>query len=170
MFILNTLPTFLFFSTFCILLFFWAEIYHTMNEKTRNSDDGTSIRKTRPYFFVVNVVIYSVVITIYILDAFLAGPTLHTDENAHANTFQVILLLFLSGLYIAASIAFIVYWAVLRSAMGKSKGRARAMRTKITYITAVVVVFFVFRGVLSALSACDLVPSFMVAYSVLLHS
>jgi len=56
--ILNTFPSFLFFTVYFIILFFWMEIFHFKR---------TDIRSLCPLFYVVNVIMYGVFALLCIL-------------------------------------------------------------------------------------------------------
>lgn len=59
---LNDLPGLLFFTTYTLLVLFWAEIYHQAKSQ--------STAKLRPTFLVTNIFVYAVQVTLLISSAY----------------------------------------------------------------------------------------------------
>lgn len=82
--ILNDLPGLLFFTTYTLLVLFWAEIYHQAK--------GQSTAKLRPTFLVTNIFVYAVQVTLLISSAYQPfykasvvwhHPVLHIGQSGH---------------------------------------------------------------------------------------
>ena len=59
---LNDLPGLLFFTTYTLLVLFWAEIYHQAKSQ--------STAKLRPTFLVTNIFVYAVQVTLLVSSAY----------------------------------------------------------------------------------------------------
>jgi len=69
---LDCIPAFLFFSSYFVLLFFWAELYHNNTGR---------LAHFRPHYILLNVAMYSSVISLLILDVLLYDPFCKTCGN-----------------------------------------------------------------------------------------
>jgi len=112
--ILDTLPSILFFSTYTLLILFWAEIIHHARNQSLSFP-----QKLRPIFLTINMIVYLVLVACWLLLFFL---------NNHTFAIDIAVNIFLSIIYICAGIGFIVYggrlYIMLRQFPIESRGRS----------------------------------------------
>jgi len=101
--ILNTLPSFLFFSNYLIILFLWAEIYHYAHEEIH-----VGIAKLRPIFISITVLMYGVIVLLYLLNYFLYPPH-YLNVSQTSNYVEMTIEFFGGSIYALTSIGFILY-------------------------------------------------------------
>jgi len=101
--ILNTLPSFLFFANYLIILFLWAEIYHYAHEESH-----VGIEKLQPIFAIATGLMYSVVAILYLLD-FILYPPHYLNVSESSNPVESAIYLFGVAMYTVTSIGFILY-------------------------------------------------------------
>jgi len=102
-FMLNTFPSFCFFSAYMMLLFFWGEIYRTSDEK------GLSDKIWR-FFVVLNCLMYLTVVTLFILDLAINGVDTRSSKVPSPQTaYEQSVMIFAGIMYAAVSIGFFVY-------------------------------------------------------------
>lgn len=137
--ILLDLPGLIFFSTYTLLVLFWAEIYH----QARNLPTD----KLRPGFLVVNGVIYLIQIVIWVCEWL----------SYNAVTIAIARLFFAAVSFFAAT-GFLVYggrlFLMLRGLPSESKGRQKKLR-EVGFVTAICFVCFMVRTIVVAVSAFD---------------
>mmetsp|Transcript_5518 Transcript_5518/g.20122 ORF Transcript_5518/g.20122 Transcript_5518/m.20122 type:complete len:280 (+) Transcript_5518:394-1233(+) len=115
-FVLVDTPGLLYFSTYTLLILFWAEIYH----------QARSLPTTylRPIFVVINVLVYAVQIGIWI---WLAIPS-----QKHFQDQYPYCQCFLAGVFILAALGFFVHggrlFLMLRRFPVESRGRTKKLR------------------------------------------
>ncbi|CAI9104033.1 OLC1v1002639C5 [Oldenlandia corymbosa var. corymbosa] len=118
------LPGLLFFSTYTLLVLFWAEIYHQAR--------SLPIDKLRPAYFIINGVIYFVQVCIWI-----------SIRLSHSPTAIKFARLFLSVLSFSAALGFMVYggrlFVMLRRFPIESRGRRKKLQEVVAWHT-----FFLF--------------------------
>ncbi|CAL5077488.1 unnamed protein product [Urochloa decumbens] len=135
--VLLDLPGLLFFSTYTLLVLFWAEIYHQARSLPTD--------KLRPAYIAVNSIIYAVGIWIY----------LGINDNAAIELASKIFIVAVSFL---ALLGFSVYggrlFFLLRRFPIESKGRQKKLY-EVGTVTAICVTCFLIRCVVVALSAFD---------------
>jgi hypothetical protein len=133
----------LFFTTYALLVLFWAEIYH----QARSMPTGS----LRPAFVAANVLVY------------LAQAGLWAYESAAANEKQeqvsrALSAGFLAAVSVAAAAGFLLYggrlFVMLRRFPIESRGRKKKLR-EVGMVTAICAACFTVRAVLVALSAVD---------------
>lgn len=104
----------LFFTTYTLLVLLWSEIYHQAN--------AAETQKLRPYFIVVNLVVYSVQGILWLLT--IPDYSRDTDRNISA--------VWLTIVFLAATIGFLVYGGCLFLMLSKfpiaSRGRKRKLQ------------------------------------------
>ncbi|KAF3657247.1 Tobamovirus multiplication protein 1 [Capsicum annuum] len=131
------LPGLLFFSTYTLLVLFWAEIFH----QARN----LPIDKLRPTYYAVNAVIYIIQICIWIFIR--VGSTSAGVEIAK---------LFLAIISLCAALGFIMYggrlFAMLRRFPIESRGRQKKLH-EVGFVTGICCTCFLIRCVVVAISA-----------------
>eukprot|EP00249_Psilotum_nudum_P005567 c19013_g1_i1 orf=349-1215(+) len=138
-FVFLDLPGLLFFSTYTLLVLFWAEIYHQAKSLPTDS--------LRPGFLTINLVIYIVQACIWIYQ--------WVSPNV---VVQAIARLFFAVVSFFAALGFLLYggrlFLMLRRFPIESKGRRKKLR-EVGCVTAVCFTCFIVRCVVVALSAFD---------------
>lgn len=130
-------PGLLFFSTYTLLVLFWAEIYHQAR--------SISTDKLRPGFLVINGVIYLIQVVIWMYE------WLSYDAVSVA-----IARLFFAVVSFFAAVGFLLYggrlFLMLRRFPLESKGRRKKLR-EVGFVTAICFTCFIIRTIVVALSA-----------------
>ncbi|KAH0727212.1 hypothetical protein KY284_003077 [Solanum tuberosum] len=131
------LPGLLFFSTYTLLVLFWAEIFH----QARN----LPIDKLRPAYYAVNAVIYFIQICIWIFIR--VNPVLAGVETAK---------LFFAVISFTAALGFVMYggrlFAMLRRFPIESRGRQKKLH-EVGFVTGICCICFMIRCVMVVISA-----------------
>ncbi|XP_010267675.1 PREDICTED: tobamovirus multiplication protein 1-like [Nelumbo nucifera] len=137
--ILLDLPGLLFFSTYTLLVLFWAEIYH----QARN----LPINKLRPAYFIANGIIYFIQVSIWV----------------YARLSQKLIAVKLAKLFVSvisffAALGFLIYggrlFVMLRRFPIESKGRQKKLN-EVGAVTGICCMCFLIRCVVVTLSAFD---------------
>jgi len=134
-YVLLDLPGLLFFTTYTLLVLFWAEIYH----QARSLPTGA----LRPAFLGVNVAVYAIQ----------TGVWVYMGTAGHGNVYPEVSLLFLAIVNVAAAAGFLIYggrlFVMLRRFPIESKGRRKKLR-EVGAVTFVCSACFVTRAVFLA--------------------
>ncbi|KAK1417614.1 hypothetical protein QVD17_26744 [Tagetes erecta] len=137
--ILLDLPGLLFFSTYTLLVLFWAEIYHQARSLPAD--------KLRPAYFIINGVVYFIQICIWIYMRF--SKLAAAVELAE---------LFFSVTSLGAAIGFIVYggrlFVMLRRFPIESRGRQKKLH-EVGFVTGICSTCFIIRCVMVVIAAFD---------------
>ncbi|GLI58882.1 hypothetical protein VaNZ11_000634 [Volvox africanus] len=137
------LPGLLFFTTYTLLVLFWAEIY----QQARNLPAAA----LRPTFLIINVVVYAVLAGLWALTTF--GKTSDVQELAYT-----ISNLWLAAVFMAAAAGFLLYggrlFVMLQRFPIESRGRRKKLR-EVGLVTSICAGCFTFRAVMIATSAVD---------------
>ncbi|KAI3755291.1 hypothetical protein L1987_55087 [Smallanthus sonchifolius] len=135
--ILLDLPGLLFFSTYTLLVLFWAEIYH--QARSLPSD------KLRPAYFSVNGAVYFIQVCIWIFMRFSKGPLAIKIAE-----------IFFSVISLCAAVGFIIYggsmFVMLRRFPIESRGRQKKLH-EVGFVTGICCTCFLIRCVMVAVSA-----------------
>ncbi|GAV65357.1 DUF1084 domain-containing protein, partial [Cephalotus follicularis] len=135
--VLLDLPTLLFFSTYTLLVLFWAEIYHQAR--------SLPIDKLRPAYFIINGVIYFTQICIWIYVR-LSGSVVAVE----------VAKLYLSVISFCAALGFVIYggrlFFMLRRFPIESRGRQKKLY-EVGCVTGICCACFLIRCFVVALSA-----------------
>jgi len=127
----------MYFSTYSLLILFWAEIIH----QAKNSSISTSQQSLRPIFLVTNLFVYVVTLILWLLQYFWA------DSGFLAKAPNV----FLATIYFGTAIGFLVYgsrlYVMLRQFPIESKGR-RSKLKEVGLVSIICVTCFTIRCVL----------------------
>jgi len=143
-YILNTLPSYTFFSGYLVVLFCWARIYHNSFE----TDMPLRISQLRNVLLFLNTAMYSIYIALISIDI-VVYPRDDASDNRTDNPARIGEASVDAFLYAAASIGFLTYSILLRSKMRRlSVYPATQIANKIHLITCIVVVTFTVRSVL----------------------
>eukprot|EP01119_Soliformovum_irregulare_P021869 TRINITY_DN7363_c0_g1_i1.p1 TRINITY_DN7363_c0_g1~~TRINITY_DN7363_c0_g1_i1.p1 ORF type:complete len:290 (-),score=9.67 TRINITY_DN7363_c0_g1_i1:58-927(-) len=140
MYVLNSLPSFVIFTNYLILLFIWVEIYHFSHGKPSDGHKGDRLKRL---FFGINGVMYLILVVLYILALVVEHFTLDTTNYA-----QIAMAIFISVLYLLTTVGFLIYGSRLYfkfvSMPVYTKSRRRVLR-KIQIICALVSLCFLTR-------------------------
>jgi len=151
--VLLDLPGILFFSTYTLLVLFWAEIYHQAR--------SLSTEKLRPAYYIINGVIYFIQICIWIY--------LWIDDS---NVAEAIAKLFVAVISFFAALGFLLYggrlFLMLRRFPIESKGRRKKLH-EVGCVTAICFTCFLIRCFVVALSAFDTDANLDVMYHPILN-
>ncbi|KAI3803821.1 hypothetical protein L1987_31983 [Smallanthus sonchifolius] len=137
--ILLDLPGLLFFSTYTLLVLFWAEIYHQARSLPTDN--------LRPAYFIINGIVYIIQICIWVYMRF--SKTAAAVELAE---------LFFSVISLGAAIGFMVYggrlFVMLRRFPIESRGRQKKLH-EVGFVTGICCTCFLIRCVMVAIAAFD---------------
>ncbi|XP_011048017.1 PREDICTED: tobamovirus multiplication protein 1 isoform X1 [Populus euphratica] len=139
--LLLDLPGLLFFSTFTLLVLFWAEIYHQFQARSLPSD------KLRVFYISVNSAMYFIQVCIWVY--------LWIDDNS---VVELIGKIFIAVVSILAALSFLVYggrlFFMLKRFPIESKGRRKKLH-EVGSVTAICFTCFLIRCFVVLLSAFD---------------
>ncbi|KAL9384306.1 hypothetical protein Peur_024629 [Populus x canadensis] len=139
--LLLDLPGLLFFSTFTLLVLFWAEIYHQFQARSLPSD------KLRVFYISVNAAMYFIQVCIWVY--------LWIDDNS---VVELIGKIFIAVVSILAALSFLVYggrlFFMLKRFPIESKGRRKKLH-EVGSVTAICFTCFLIRCFVVLLSAFD---------------
>lgn len=137
--VLLDFPALLFFSTYTLLVLFWAEIYHQARSLPTD--------KLRPGFLSMNVVIYVLQLIIWVYE----WLSYNAVSLAVARLFFAVVSFF-------AALGFLLYggrlFLMLRRFPLESKGRRKKLR-EVGFVTGICFMCFIIRTVVVAASAFD---------------
>ncbi|KAG7011401.1 Tobamovirus multiplication protein 1 [Cucurbita argyrosperma subsp. argyrosperma] len=133
------IPGLLFFSTYTLLVLFWAEIYHQAR--------SLPIRKLKPTYCIINGVMYIIQICIWII--------VMLDQSPGA---IIAAKLFFSVVAFSAAVGFLIYggrlFVMLRQFPIESRGRQKKLY-EVGFVTSICFSCFSIRCLVLALSAFD---------------
>lgn len=131
-------PGLLFFSTYTLLVLFWAEIYHQAR--------SIPIDKLRPSYLIINGTVYAIQIGIWIYAHVSPKPAMEIAK------------LFLAVVSFVAALGFLIYggrlFIMLRRFPIESKGRRKKLN-EVGFVTGICCTCFLVRCVMVALSAFE---------------
>ncbi|CAA7403434.1 unnamed protein product [Spirodela intermedia] len=137
--ILLGMPGLVFFTTYALLVLFWAEIYY---QARGQSTDGL-----RPSFYAINGVVYSAQIVLWLLLWWKPVRALH-----------VLSKMFFAGVSLFAALGFLLYggrlFLMLRRFPVESKGRRKKLQ-EVGYVTSICFTCFLIRCILMCFDALD---------------
>ncbi|KAJ0256998.1 Protein TOM THREE 1 [Hirschfeldia incana] len=137
--ILLDIPSLVFFTTYALLVLFWAEIYY---QARAVSTDGL-----RPSFFIINAVVYLVQIALWLV---LLWKPVHV--------MVVISKMFFAGVSLFAALGFLLYggrlFLMLQRFPVESKGRRKKLQ-EVGYVTSICFTCFLIRCIMMCFNAFD---------------
>lgn len=140
--VLLDLPGLLFFSTYTLLVLFWAEIYH----QARSLPSGN----LRPVFIGINFLVFGIQIGLWVFMG-LSDPSTYSLART-ASCF------FMAAISLAAAAGFLLYggrlFLMLRRFPIESRGRRKKLR-EVGLVTAICATCFTIRAVIIAWAAVD---------------
>jgi len=153
--ILNTLPSYFFFSDYLILLFLWAEIYHNA---CRDRESGTppQISKLKPSFIIINAVMYAVVLIFYLVDYLGYPHDIDQQVSWVDDPIEKVIFIYTGSIYCITSLAFLVYGVRIYLTFSNMRMNTKARRKilgKIQGISLLVVTCFFVRSVIVLLGS-----------------
>ncbi|CAI0407166.1 unnamed protein product [Linum tenue] len=135
------LPGLLFFSTYTLLVLFWAEIYHQVSARSLPTD------KLRVFYISINAIIYCIQAVIWVY--------LWVNDNS---VVELIGKIFIAVVSIIAALGFLLYggrlFFMLRRFPIESKGRRKKLH-EVGSVTAICFTCFLIRCFVVLLSAFD---------------
>eukprot|EP00897_Mesotaenium_endlicherianum_P008407 jgi/Mesen1/7595/ME000395S06756 len=139
--VLLDLPGLLFFTTYTLLVLFWAEIYHQAR--------GLSTEGLRPTFLSTNAIIYVIQIAIW-------GYVWYNPQ--HHQIVDLISKFFFAAVSLVAAIGFLLYggrlFLMLRRFPIESRGRRKKLH-EVGFVTAICFICFLVRAAIMAWSGFD---------------
>mmetsp|Transcript_22723 Transcript_22723/g.31649 ORF Transcript_22723/g.31649 Transcript_22723/m.31649 type:complete len:288 (+) Transcript_22723:93-956(+) len=133
--ILDTLPGVLFFSTYTLLVLFWAEIIH----HARNQSLAFP-QRLRPIFMTINMIVYLTLIMFWLLLFFFSD---------WRHTIDIIVGAFMAAIFLGAAAAFIVYggrlYMMLKQFPIESLGRRTKLK-EVGWVTVICTTCFTIRA------------------------
>nr|XP_043632361.1 tobamovirus multiplication protein 3-like [Erigeron canadensis] len=137
--ILLDAPSLAFFTTYALLVLFWAEIYYQAR--------AVSTDALRPTFFVINGIIYAIQIVLWLVIWWKPIPAL-----------VVLSKMFFAGVSLFAALGFLVYggrlFLMLQRFPVESKGRRKKLH-EVGYVTTICFVCFLIRCIMMCFNAFD---------------
>ncbi|KAK4748923.1 hypothetical protein SAY87_015509 [Trapa incisa] len=137
--ILLDMPSLAFFTTYALLVLFWAEIYY---QARAVSTDGL-----RPSFFTINAVVYAVQISMWLI---LWWRPIHI--------IIIFSKMFFSGVSLFAAFGFLLYggrlFLMLKRFPVESKGRSKKLQ-EVGYVTTICFSCFLVRCIMMCFNAFD---------------
>jgi len=137
--VLLDMPGLLFFTTYTLLVLFWAEIYYQAR--------AISVDGYRPAFLTINGIIYLIQICIWIYSWWSPSPVV-----------EILSKLFFAGVSFFAALGFLLYggrlFFMLRRFPVESTGRRKKLQ-EVGYVTTICFTCFLIRCVMMFFSAFD---------------
>ncbi|KAH7282564.1 hypothetical protein KP509_35G036800 [Ceratopteris richardii] len=137
--VLLEVPGLIFFSTYTLLVLFWAEIYYQARSMPTS--------RIRPTFFYVNALVYCLQLVIWLL-----------EWLDYSTATRIVARIFFSAVSFVAALGFALYggrlFLMLREFPAESKGRQKKLR-EIGSITVICFSCFLIRTIALAISACN---------------
>ncbi|KAL9352736.1 hypothetical protein Peur_055416 [Populus x canadensis] len=137
--ILLDFPSLAFFTTYALLVLFWAEIYY---QARAVSTDGL-----RPSFLTINAVVYAIQIAMWLVLAWKTIPTV-----------AILSKVFFAGVSLFAALGFLLYggrlFLMLQRFPVESKGRRKKLQ-EVGYVTSICFSCFLVRCIMMCFNAFD---------------
>ncbi|XP_059649837.1 tobamovirus multiplication protein 3 [Cornus florida] len=137
--VLLDMPSLAFFTTYALLVLFWAEIYY---QARAISTDGL-----RPSFFIINAVVYAIQIVMWLILWWKPIPIL-----------IILSKIFFAGVSLFAALGFLLYggrlFLMLQRFPVESKGRRKKLQ-EVGYVTTICFSCFLVRCIMMCLNAFD---------------
>jgi len=137
---LNIIPDALFFSTFCLLVMFWANIFHTAHNRPPEF-----VKRVRRGLKSANVVVYLVQITFWVLLNFVA------KTQSELNTIVILFHVQVVLLCVLTTFGFILYggslYFLLRRFPINSIGQRRRLLREVGWVTTICCASFPIRAI-----------------------
>lgn len=137
--ILLDVPSLAFFTTYALLVLFWAEIYYQAR--------GVSTDGLRPTFFAINGIIYSIQIVLWLIIWWKPIPAL-----------VILSKMFFAGVSLFAALGFLLYggrlFLMLQRFPVESKGRRKKLH-EVGYVTTICFACFLVRCIMMCFNAFD---------------
>ncbi|KAE8661480.1 Protein TOM THREE [Hibiscus syriacus] len=137
--ILLDMPSLAFFTTYALLVLFWAEIYY---QARAVSTDGL-----RPSFFTINAVVYTIQIAMWMILWWKCIPVLVIFSKV-----------FFAGVSLFAALGFLLYggrlFLMLQRFPVESKGRRKKLQ-EVGYVTTICFLCFLVRCIMMCFNAFD---------------
>ncbi|CAO2831152.1 unnamed protein product [Amaranthus hypochondriacus] len=151
--IMLDLPSLAFFTTYALLVLFWAEIYY---QARAVSTDGL-----RPSFFTINAVVYAIQFTLWLILWWKPTPAL-----------VILSKMFFAGVSLFAALGFLLYGGRLFSMLQRFPVESRGRRKKLQevgYVTTICFSCFLVRCIMMCFNAFDKAANLDVLYHPILN-
>lgn len=146
-------PSLAFFTTYALLVLFWAEIYY---QARAVSTDGL-----RPSFLTINGVVYSIQIVLWLVIWWNPAPAL-----------VILSKMFFAGVSLFAALGFLLYggrlFMMLQRFPVESKGRSKKLQ-EVGYVTTICFTCFLIRCIMMCFNAFDKAADLDVLYHPVLN-
>ncbi|KAK6252078.1 hypothetical protein QUC31_013798 [Theobroma cacao] len=144
--ILLDMPSLAFFTTYALLVLFWAEIYYQVRLLSLPAR-AVSTDGLRPSFFTINVVVYTVQIAMWLVLWWKYIPVL-----------VILSKIFFAGVSLFAALGFLLYggrlFLMLQRFPVESKGRRKKLQ-EVGYVTTICFSCFLVRCIMMCFNAFD---------------
>ncbi|GAM26950.1 hypothetical protein SAMD00019534_101250 [Acytostelium subglobosum LB1] len=146
--LLNTLPSFIFFSNYLIVLFIWVEMYLIFEGKSM------SLVHSLPWFFkVIALIMYGIVLVLYVLD-FALYPLTYSPVSVYNDLVEYIIGTFDGALFIVFAMAFLIVCICMIIKFQEhnpnfTEEKRRLVLWRVTTVSILVVVCFLIRGAIT---------------------
>jgi hypothetical protein len=151
---LTFIPSLAFFINYLVILFLWAEIYHTSRREVVQ-DPSLTISRLAPIFKGLVAFIVLAFFGMFTAD-FSMYKASFEPVSVHTNVMEVAIACTMAGMYIVASFAFLVYGVrfyaeLVRSGTPIFTKRTRRQRivSEVQVITVTLAIAFIVRGTLT---------------------
>ncbi|KAF7132406.1 hypothetical protein RHSIM_Rhsim09G0075100 [Rhododendron simsii] len=141
--VLLDIPSLAFFTTYALLVLFWAEIYYQAR--------AVSTDTLRPSFYTINAIVYTIQIVLWLIIWWKPIPPL-----------MILSKMFFAGVSLFAALGFLVYGGSLRLFLMlqrfpvESKGRRKKLQEAyVGYVTTICFTCFLVRGIMMCFNAFD---------------
>jgi formate hydrogenlyase subunit 3/multisubunit Na+/H+ antiporter MnhD subunit len=128
---------------YLIVLFLWAEIYHTANKQDLK-DPSLKIRNLKGVFLTVVALIWAAVIILYSLD-FAMFESTHMQISMHTNVVEMTVIVLISLLYIVSAFAFLIYGVRFYLELHRAGNSMFTVQSRRQVIAVLCVCVFVFE-------------------------
>jgi hypothetical protein len=154
-FVLNTLPTILFFTCYLVLLFLWIVIFHSkLAPAATRQGVEISTGGFRNAFILINACMYSFMFALFGVDYFETTRN-PSSANGILTPSEEIVVLGCAVIYVGLAVSFVVYgllfWITLRRL--RLSALRRAIMQKVGRLTALVAICFTTRTIMIIVAA-----------------
>jgi len=142
--ILDSLPSFFFFTDYLIILFLWAEVYHFR--------EGLQLKRLGVVFALVNVAMYMGLVLLYTLDVTIS-KRVYTAASEDISTIEKVIQGYLATIYLSTSLGYLSYGLMiyLKLSASQTTPKGRWAVRKIQLLASIISVCFLIRAILVVL-------------------
>jgi len=155
-YLFNSVPSFLFFSAHLVLLFFWAEMYHSGFKKKHLGK--LSMGRFLPIYVGINIFIYVSLIVLYILDFTMQVPHKAHPHDEKLTEFERVVQIIMCAFYVLLSFGFMVYGLLVLRWTRRYTTKLTSSMVKLGCICAATIVGFAGRATIIFFSLMGMLP------------